>query len=253
MPDMFSLDGKVALVTGASRGIGRSIAVAMAEHGADVAVAARSADALDETVSLIEKAGGRGLALTCDVTDTSQVEDAVGRAISELGGLEIIVNNAGGTRFMSPLAAMREDGWHKVIDLNLSSIFRVCKAAAPHLLAKGKGSVINVGSVDGVSPTPLRANYSAAKAGVIAFTRVLAQEWASSGVRVNTLSPGAVDTEIWGSLSDDENFVKMTMERIPMGRWASPEEMNGAAVFLASDAASYVTGANIIVDGGMTA
>lgn len=253
MGGIFSLEGKVALVTGASRGIGRAIAIGLAEFGADVAVAARSLEDLEAVAKEVEAVGRRSLVVPCDVTDTSQVEQTVQRTISELGGLDILVNNAGGTRFMSPLVAMREDGWHKVLDLNLASAYRFCKAAGPHLMDQGSGSVINVASIDGVEPTPLRANYSAAKAGVIAMTRVLAQEWAGVGVRVNTLSPGAVETDIWGSLSEDENFRKMITERIPMERWADPKEMVGAAVFLASDAASYVTGANLIVDGGMTA
>ncbi|MEO7804677.1 MAG: SDR family NAD(P)-dependent oxidoreductase [Actinomycetota bacterium] len=251
--DSFSLEGKVAYVSGASRGIGRAIAIGFAQHGADVALAARSVDDLEQTADLVREAGGKALVVPCDVTDTAAVEKSVAKTIEGLAGLHIVVNNAGGTRFMSPLVGMREDGWSKTVDLNLTSAFRVCKAVGPHLMGQQSGSVINIASVDGVSPTPLRANYSAAKSGLIAMTRVLAQEWAAIGVRVNAISPGAVETDIWGSLSDDENFVKMTVERIPMGRWAKPEEMVGAAVFLASEAASYVTGANIIVDGGMTA
>lgn len=249
----FSLEGKVALVTGASRGIGRSIAIGFAEAGADVAVAARTTEALAETAKHIEAAGRKALVISCDVTDTAQVDAMVASTIEAFGKIDVLVNNAGGTRFMSPLASMREDGWLKVIDLNLNSIYRVCKAASPHLISNGNASVINVSSIDGVEPTPLRTNYSAAKAGVIAVTRVLAQEWAQLGVRVNTLSPGAVETDIWGALSDDEHFVNMVTERIPMGRWATPEEMVGPAIFLASDASSYMTGANLIIDGGSTA
>jgi len=250
---IFSLEGKIAYVTGASRGIGRAIAAGFAQHGADVALAARSVEGLEETAALVQAAGQRALVVECDVTDTAAVEASVARTIEELGGLDIVVNNAGGLRFMSPLVGMREEGWHKVLDLNLSSAFRVCKAVGPHLLGQGRGCVINIASIEGVEPTPLRANYSAAKAGLISMTRVLAQEWAPIGVRVNVLSPGAVETDIWGALSKDENFVKMTLDQIPMGRWAQPEEIVGAAVFLASEAASYVTGANLIVDGGWTA
>ncbi|MCA1841322.1 MAG: SDR family NAD(P)-dependent oxidoreductase [Actinomycetota bacterium] len=253
MSNEFSLEGKVALVTGASRGIGKAIAIGFARYGADVAVAARTVSDLEETAKQIEATGRRAVAIPCDVTDTEQVESMVAKTIADLGGLHIVVNNAGGTRFMAPIAAMRQDGWDKVIDLNMSSIFRVCKAVSGHLMSQGGGSVINVASIDGVEPTPLRVNYSAAKAGVIAMTRVLAQEWAAIGVRVNTLSPGAVETDIWGSLAEDDSFVKMVTDRIPMGRWATAEEMVGAAVFLASDASSYVTGANLIVDGGTTA
>ena len=249
----FSLENRVALVTGASRGIGKAIAIGFAESGARVAIAARDVEALDQTAKEISAVGGKALVIRCDVTDSAQVDQMVETTVAEFGRLDILVNNAGGTRFMSPLANMREDGWMKVIDLNLNSIFRVCKAASTHLMASGNASVINVASIDGVEPTPLRTNYSAAKAGVIAITRVLAQEWAQLGVRVNTLSPGAVETDIWGSLSDDEHFVNMVTERIPMARWATVEEMVGPALFLASDASSYMTGANLIIDGGSTA
>lgn len=249
----FSLDSKVAFVTGASRGIGKAIAVAFAEYGADVAVAARTVDALEQTAKEIEAAGRRALVVPCDVMHTDQVENAVSQTVSEFGGIDIVVNNAGGTRFMSPLIGIREEGWNKVLDLNLDSVFRVCKVVGPRLIERGGGSVINVASIDGVEPSPLRANYSAAKAGVIMLTRVLALEWAQFGVRVNALSPGAVATDIWGSLAEDEKFLEASKSRIPLKRWADPEEMAGAAVFLASNASSYVTGANFIVDGGMTA
>lgn len=249
----FSLTSKVAFVTGASRGIGKAIAIAFAEYGADVAVAARTLDALEQTAKEIEATGRRAVVVPCDVTQTDQVEKAIDQTVAEFGGLDIVVNNAGGTRFMSPLIGIREEGWRKVVDLNLDSVYRVCKIAGPHLIERGGGSVINVASIDGVEPSPLRANYSAAKAGVIMLSRVLAIEWAPFGVRVNALSPGAVATDIWGNLVEDKNFVEMSRSRIPMKRWAEPEEMAGAAVFLASDAASYVTGANFIVDGGMTA
>lgn len=252
MPIDFSLEGKVALVTGASRGIGKAIAVAFAEHGADVAVAARSVDQLEQTAKEIKTTGHRALVLPCDVTSTEQVEAAVNRTIDGLGDLDVVVNNAGGTRFMAPVLAMREDGWYKVIELNLNSVYRVCKAVGPYLTSKKKGSVINIASIDGMNPSPLRANYSAAKAGVIMLGRVLALEWAEFGVRVNTISPGAVATDIWGSLADDENFVQTVTSGIPLGRWADPEEMAGLALYLASDASSFVTGANFVADGGAT-
>jgi NAD(P)-dependent dehydrogenase (short-subunit alcohol dehydrogenase family) len=249
----FSLESKVAFVTGASRGIGKAIAVAFAQYGADVAVAARTVDALEQTAKEIEATGRRALVVPCDVMHTDQVEKAIEQTVGEFGGIDIVVNNAGGTRFMSPLIGIREEGWHKVLDLNLDSVFRVCKVVGPRLIERGGGSVINVASIDGVEPSPLRANYSAAKAGVIMLSRVLALEWAQFGVRVNALSPGAVATDIWGSLAEDEKFLEASKSRIPLKRWADPEEMAGAAVFLASNASSYVTGANFIVDGGMTA
>jgi NAD(P)-dependent dehydrogenase (short-subunit alcohol dehydrogenase family) len=249
----FSLDGKVAFVTGASRGIGKAIAITLAQYGADVAVAARTVEALEQTKKEVEAAGQRGLVVPCDVTDSTQVEEAIEKTIGELGGLEVVVNNAGGSRFMSPLIGVREEGWDKAINVNLKSAYLVCKAVGPHLLDQQKGSVINISSVAGVHGSPTLSFYSAAKFGMIGLTRTLAREWASLGVRVNAISPGAVDTEIWGSLAEDKNFVEMSMQGIPMGRWAKPEEIAAAAVFLASDASPFMTGANIIIDGGATA
>lgn len=249
----FSLEGKIAYVTGASRGIGKAIAVALAEYGADVAVAARTVEALEQTAKEIEALGRRALVVPTDVTDSKQVEESIAKTISELGGLEVVVNNAGGSRFMSPLIGVREEGWDKSINVNLKSAFLVCKTVGPHLLNQGKGSVINISSVAGVHGSPTLSFYSAAKHGMIGITRTLAKEWGSLGVRVNAICPGAVDTEIWGNLAEDENFVAMSKAGIPMGRWAQPEEIAGAAVFLASDAASFMTGASIVIDGGAVA
>lgn len=249
----FSLEGKVAYVSGASRGIGKAIAIALAEYGANVAVAARTTEALEQTAKEIVALGRKALVVTTDVTDSKQVEDGIAKTISELGGLEVVVNNAGGSRFMSPLIGVREDGWDKSINVNLKSAFLVCKAVGPHLLNQGRGSVINIASVAGIHGSPTLSFYSAAKHGMIGLTRTLAKEWGSLGVRVNAISPGAVDTEIWGDLVEDENFVAMSKTGIPMGRWAQPEEIAGAAVFLASDASTFMTGGNIVIDGGSTA
>lgn len=249
----FSLEGKITYVTGASRGIGKAIALAFAEYGADVAVAARTVEDLEQTAKEIRALGRRALVLPTDVTDSKQIEDSIARTIAELGGLEVVVNNAGGSRFMSPMIGVREEGWDKSINVNLKSVFLVCKAVGPHLLNQGKGSVINISSVAGIHGSPTLSFYSAAKHGVIGITKTLAREWATLGVRVNAISPGAVDTEIWGSLADDPNFVEMSKTGIPMGRWGRPEEIAGAAVYLASDTSTFMTGANIVIDGGATA
>lgn len=249
----FSLEGKVAYVTGASRGIGKAIAVALAEHGSHVALAARTVEALEQTAKEIQAVGRRALVVPTDVTDSQQVEESIRRTLDELGGLEVVVNNAGGSRFMSPLVGVREEGWDKALNVNLKSAYLVCKAAGSHLIEQRKGSVINISSVAGVRAAPTLSFYSAAKFGIIGLTRTLAVEWAPLGVRVNAISPGDVETDIWGSLLEDESFVQSHTQQIPMGRWAKPEEIAGAAVFLASDAASYATGANLVIDGGMTA
>lgn len=248
----FSLEGKVAFVTGASRGIGKAIAIALAEYGADVAVAARTVDALEQTAKEVEALGRRALVVPCDVTDSKQVDKGIEKTISGLGGLEIVVNNAGGSRFMAPLLDVREEGWDKSINVNLKSAYLVCKSAGPHLLSQQRGSVINISSVAGVRGSPTLSFYAAAKHGMIGITRTLAREWAP-WVRVNAISPGAVKTEIWGSLADDPEFVKASVAGIPMGRWGRPEEIAAAAVFLASDASAFTTGANIVIDGAATA
>lgn len=249
----FSLEGKVAFVTGASRGIGKAIAVAMASHGADVALAARSVDALEQGAKEIETLGGRALVTPCDVTDSSQIEASIQKTIDELGGLHVVVNNAGGSTLVSPLLGVSDEVWDNALNLNLKSAFLVSRAAGNHLIDQKSGSVINISSISGVRGSPTLSSYSAAKFGMIGLTRALAKEWAGSGVRVNAISPGVVDTEIWGPLSKDENFVRMLASQIPMGRWGTPDEIAGAAVFLASDAASFITGANLVIDGGQTA
>lgn len=251
--DPFSLDGKVALVTGASRGIGEAIAIAYAKQGANVAIAARSMDDLERVAKEIEATGRKALALSCDVTDPAQCDDVVGRTISELGGLDILVNNAGGTKFMAPLVDTRRDGWDKAIRLNLDSVFHLSQTAGRHMLEQKSGSVINLSSVAGVGAAPGLSYYAAAKHGVIGITKTCAVEWATSGVRCNAIAPGWVKTDLnrlyWENPETEKAFVQM----VPMQRWGDVEEITGAAIFLASKASTYVTGQVLLVDGGVTA
>jgi NAD(P)-dependent dehydrogenase (short-subunit alcohol dehydrogenase family) len=250
---LFDLTGKTAFVTGASRGIGRAIAVAFADAGADVALVARSADGLAETAESIEAVGRKAFVIPADVTDYDVVADAVAEAIDKLGVVDIVVNNAGGSNFMVPFRELRLSGWDKLIQLNLSSAVYVCHAFAGHLLDRGQGSVINVASVAGVAASPLITPYGAAKAGLISLTKTLAVEWAAAGVRVNALCPGWTATELNRTLWEDPVAGPATIATTPMGRWASAEEMAGPAVFLAAEASSYMTGQALIVDGGQTA
>jgi NAD(P)-dependent dehydrogenase (short-subunit alcohol dehydrogenase family) len=250
---LFDLTGKTALVTGASRGIGRAIAVAFADAGADVALVARSADGLAETADAVIAAGRKAFVIPADVTSYEAVADAVAAAVEQLGYLDIVVNNAGGSNFMVPFRDLRLSGWDKLIQLNLSSAVYVCHAAAGHLLDRGHGSVINVASVAGVAASPTMSAYGAAKAGLISLTQSLAVEWAAGGVRVNALCPGWTATELNRTLWEDPVVGPATIATTPMGRWASAEEMAGPAVFLASDASSYMTGQALVVDGGQTA
>jgi NAD(P)-dependent dehydrogenase (short-subunit alcohol dehydrogenase family) len=250
---LFDLTGKKAFITGASRGIGQAIAVAFADAGADVALVARSADGLAETASAVEAVGRKGVVIPADVTSQEEVTGAVAAAIEQLGFVDIVVNNAGGSNFMVGFRDLRLTGWDKLIQLNLNSVVYVCHAFAPHLLERGQGSIINVASVAGVASAPMIAPYGAAKAGVISLSKSLAVEWAGSGVRVNALCPGWTATALNRNLWDDPEAGPATIATVPMHRWGRAEEMAGPAVFLASDASSYMTGQALVIDGGQTA
>jgi 2-deoxy-D-gluconate 3-dehydrogenase len=249
----FDLTGKKAFVTGASRGIGQAIAVALAQAGADVAVAARGEEGLAATAKQIAGRGREAHVIVADVTRQEAAEAAVADAIGRLGHIDIVVNNAGGANFAVPFLDLRLAGWDKLLRLNLDSAMYVCHAVGGHLVGRGTGSVINVASVAGLTGAPLLAPYAAAKAGLISLTRSLAVEWAARGVRVNALCPGWTETELNRHLWQDDAAGKATVATVPMQRWGRPEEMTGPAVFLASDASSYMTGQTLVVDGGQTA
>ncbi|HEY5356845.1 MAG TPA: SDR family NAD(P)-dependent oxidoreductase [Streptosporangiaceae bacterium] len=250
---LFELTGKKAFVTGASRGIGQAIAVAFAEAGADVALVARSADGLAETASQVKAVGRQAVVVPADVTSQEEVAAAVSQAIEQLGYVDTVVNNAGGSNFMVGFADLRLSGWDKLMRLNLSSAVYVCHAFAGHLLDRGEGSVINVASVAGVASAPLISPYGAAKAALISLSKTLAVEWGGQGIRVNALCPGWTATELNRTLWEDPQAGPATIANVPMGRWGRAEEMAGPAVFLASDASSYMTGQVLVVDGGQTA
>jgi NAD(P)-dependent dehydrogenase (short-subunit alcohol dehydrogenase family) len=250
---VFDLTGRTAFVTGASRGIGRVIAVALAQAGADVAVAARGEEGLSQTAAEITALGRKAFVLPLDVTRQTDVTAAVNRAIELLGHIDVVVNNAGGSNFIVPLLEMRISGWEKVLRLNLDSTVYVCQAVGGHLRERGSGSVINVASVAGLSAAPGLVPYGASKAAVISVTKTLAVEWADAGVRVNALCPGWTATELNRNLWDTPDGGAATIANVPMRRWARTEEMAGPAVFLASDASSYMTGQVLIVDGGQLA
>ena len=251
--DIFSLKDKVAVVTGASRGIGRAIALGFARAGADVAVAARSEADLKSLADEIEEAGRRALVAPTDVTNRDEIESLIARTVDELGGLHILVNNAGGTKFMSPIVGLRPDGWDKAINLNLNSVFHATQLAAQHMAANGGGSIIQVSSVAGIMGTPGLSFYSAAKGAVRLLSQSVAKELAESNVRVNSIAPGWVATDLNSNLRQDEATDKYITDMVPMKRWGDVEDIVGPAIFLASDAAAFVTGATIVVDGGQTA
>jgi NAD(P)-dependent dehydrogenase (short-subunit alcohol dehydrogenase family) len=249
---MTDLTGRIALVTGASRGIGAAVAVAMAEAGADVALMARNEESLEQTADKIRSLGRRALVLPCDVTDPAAVKAGVARMVDELGAPTILVNNAGGNSFSMPLAAMRFSGWEKTQRLNVDSVVHVTQAALPHMLASGNASIINVSSVVALRGAPLMSHYAAAKAAVVSLTQSLALECASSGIRVNALLPGWIKTDLTEFLRGDEQTEKSVLQRVPMQRWGTAQEIAAVAVFLASDAASFITGQAIVADGGLS-
>ena len=250
---MFDLTGRTAFVTGASRGIGQVIAVALARAGADVALAARSEEGLNQTAAQITALGRKAFVLPLDVTRQEDVNAAVAKAIELLGHIDVVVNNAGGSNFIVPFLDLRMSGWEKLLRLNLDSTVYVCQAVGGHLQERGSGSVINVASVAGLSAAPGLVPYGAAKAAVISVTKTLAVEWASSNVRVNALCPGWTATDLNRNLWDTPDGGAATVSSVPMRRWGRAEEMGGPAVFLASDASSYMTGQVLIVDGGQLA
>ena len=250
---MTDLTGRTALVTGASRGIGRALAVGLARAGADVALSARDEALLREVAGEVEALGRRAAVLPADVTDAEACVRLAGQAVEALGQVDVLVNNAGGSSYMGPFTDLRFSGWEKTMRLNVDSIVHLTQAVGRHMLERGSGSVVNVASVAGLTATPSLAAYGASKAAVISLTKTLALEWGPAGVRVNALCPGWTRTDLNKDLWSDEGLAAHMVSTTGLKRWADAEEMVGPTVFLASDASSYVTGQALVVDGGQTA
>ena len=249
----FSLKDQVAIVTGGSKGIGRAIALAFSEAGAAVAVAARGEQDLVQTAKEMEAAGGKAIPVVTDVTDPAQVDTLIKKTVDAFGTVDSLVNNAGAAPFLSTIDQIRMEGFEKYFRVNFMSAVYCSKAVAPILLPKGSGSVLNVASVAGFIASPGLTYYSSAKAALINLTKTLAREWAASGIRVNAVAPGWVETEMnERARQEAPEFVRSTTAAIPLGRWGQPEEVASAAVFLCSPAASFITGAVLVIDGGQT-
>jgi len=245
------LAGTRAVITGASRGIGRAMAIACAAEGAEVVVIARNGELLAELVAEIDGAGGRATSLICDVTDPEQVAEVTAAVVAD-GPVDVLINNAGGNSFSAPLVMMRPSGWTKTQVLNVESTVWMLQGILPSMTEAGHGSVINVASVAGLAGAPLMAHYGAAKAAVLALTKSVALEVASSGVRVNALVPGWISTDLTEFLRADSGVEAGLLDRVPMNRWGTAEEIAAAAVFLASSDSSFMTGQALVVDGGLS-
>ncbi|MGH7275509.1 MAG: SDR family NAD(P)-dependent oxidoreductase [Candidatus Rokuibacteriota bacterium] len=247
-----TLAGNVAVVTGASRGLGRALALALAEAGADVALAARSKKDLEDTARQVQARGRRALVVPTDVASYAEVEALMQRTVRELGRLDIVVNNAGVAR-VAPLAEMTPEDWRLTVDVNLTGVFNSCRAAAPHLIAQKSGKVINIASVLGQVGLPGYSIYAATKGGVIALTRALGVEWARHGIQVNAIAPGWFATDMTDPAFSDPKINARLTRDIPMRRTGRPEEIGPLAVYLASAASGFMTGQTIFLDGGHSA
>jgi 3-oxoacyl-[acyl-carrier protein] reductase len=242
------LEGKVALVTGGSRGIGRAIALGLSAQGAKVAICARNPEAAQKVVAEMEAAGAEGMAVAADISREAEADGVIQAAVKQFGRLDILVNNAGITRD-GLLIRMKEEDWDTVLDVNLKGAFFTTRAALRPMLRAQGGRIVNISSVAGTMGIPGQANYSASKAGLIGFTKAVAREVASRSITVNAVAPGFIETEMTAVLSEDRK--KSYLGQIPMGRFGAAEEVAALVSFLVSEAASYITGQVITIDGGL--
>ena len=249
----FSLKGKIALVTGASRGIGEAIAITLSDYGAHCLLVSRKAEALQKVAETIASRGGTADVLPCHVGDPEQIKALFSQIRERCGKLHILVNNAGANPYFGDMLSADEGIWNKTFDVNLKGPFFMIQHAARLMMESGGGSIVNTSSVNGIKPAPFQGIYSITKAGIISMTRAFAKELAPSNIRVNALLPGLVKTKFAKALFENESIYDTVIKMIPMGRHAEPREMAGAVLYLVSDAAPYTTGAILVVDGGILA
>jgi len=249
--DLFNLEGRVAVVAGASGGIGKAIALALAAHGADVLVAGRNPDKTRQAAEEVAASGRKALPFILEITSRASAEAMAEAALQEFGRIDILVNSAG-MNIRKEILAITDSDWDQVLTTNLKGVLYCCQAVGKHLVERKYGKVINISSISSFLGHPARGAYAASKGGLVQLTRVMATEWAPFNVNVNAISPAAVDTPFIAGLKKDRHRLDRELERIPLARIGTPDDVAGAAVFLASRASDFITGHNLFIDGGRT-
>ena len=249
--NLFDIRGKVALVTGASKGLGKAMAMGLAKAGADLALCARDLDELERSRAEAGSHGVTAKAYRMDVLARASIRETVDSIVRDFGRIDILVNNAG-VNVRKPVTQLAEEEWDLVLDTNLKGYFLVAQAVAPHMIARGKGKIINIASIMGTVALDNLVAYASSKGGVVQMTKVMAIEWAKHNINVNAIGPTYFETPLVAVLRDDPERFRFINERTPMGRWGQPEELEGTVIFLASQASDFITGQTIYVDGGWT-
>ncbi len=248
---LFDLSGRVALVTGASKGLGKAIALALAGAGADIALYARNREDLEAVKASVEALGRRAEIFCVDVLDKALIDENVKATLEAFGHIDILANNAG-VNVRKPVLELSVEEWDLVLDTNLKAYFLMAQAVVPHMLSRGSGKVINMASILGAVALPSQLAYASSKGGVMQMTKVMALEWAKQGVQVNAIGPTYFETPLVAQLRNDPERFRFIVERTPMGRWGQPDELAGVVIFLASHASDFITGQTIFIDGGWT-
>lgn len=251
MSSEFSLENRVAIISGGSRGIGRAIAVRLAQAGARVVVSSRKLEGVQAVADEINAAGGQALALEAHVGRAAEMERLVAQTLDAFGRVDIVVNNAGTNPHFGPLLTADESQFDKIMDTNVKGAFRLCKAVAPHMERQGGGKIINVASIAGLRPSPAMGVYCVSKAALIMLTQVLAMELGRVNIQVNAIAPGVIKTRLSEALWQTPQIAEPILARTPLGRFGEPQDIAGLALYLASPASDYVTGAVFVIDGGL--